>query len=97
MVSDYHKRRNTSDVDIRYIFEPGDPVLLRNKEPGKLKCKAIGPYIFIKYKPPDGMVAEVKNMKGKEYIVSSLNLLPIRNDGNLRMLRYSPYNENSPI
>lgn len=43
------------------------------------------------------MVAEVKNMKGKEYTVSSLNLLPIRNDGNLRMLRYSPYNQNSPI
>ncbi len=59
MIEKYKRRRDLNDVDIRYIFESGDPVLLRNKEPGKLKCRAVGPYIFINYLPPSGMVAQI--------------------------------------
>jgi hypothetical protein len=76
-----------AEADVRFVFDPGDPVLLRAKDPGKLKCRAVGPYIFIKYLPPSGLVAEVKNAKGKLYKVSSSNLLPMRSDGAVRLLK----------
>ena len=59
MVKEYTNRRNLAEHDVRYIFEAGDPVLLRSKEPGKLKCRAVGPYTFIRYHYPDCLTATV--------------------------------------
>lgn len=87
MVQQYHKRRDLASADVRFVFDPGDPVLLRAKEPGKLKCRAVGPYIFTKYIPPGGLVAEIKNAKGKIYKVSSSNLLPMRSEGATKLLK----------
>ena len=57
MVEAYKRRRDLADNDIRFVFEPGDLTLLRAKEPGKAKCRAIGPYHFVQYLPPRGVVA----------------------------------------
>lgn len=59
MVREYKKRKTLADHDIRFLFEPGDPCLLKSKEPGKLKCRAVGPYTFVAYNYPDGLTAKV--------------------------------------
>lgn len=56
-------------------------MLLKSKVPSKQKCRAVGPYIFIEYIPPSGVVAKIQNSKGKIYNVSALNLLPLRTAG----------------
>ena len=90
MVDAYKRRRDLADNDIRFVFESGDLTLLRSKEPGKAKCRAVGPYHFVEYIPPRGVVAKIMNDKGKVYTVSAANLLPVRTDGAERMLRYTP-------
>lgn len=59
MTKEYMKRQQLSDQDIRFVFEKGDPVLLKAKVPAKSKCRAVGPYVFIEYIPPTGVVAKI--------------------------------------
>ena len=42
-----HQRRR--DLAVRHLFREGDYVLLRSREQGKLKTRAVGPYIFKGY------------------------------------------------
>lgn len=49
MVAKYKQRRGLQAVDIRYVFEAGDQVMLRNREYGKGKCRSVGPYWFVEY------------------------------------------------
>ena len=42
-----HQRRR--DLGVRHLFREGDYVLLRSREQGKLKNRAVGPYIFKGY------------------------------------------------
>ena len=71
-----------SDIDVRYIFAPGDYVLLRRRGGHKLSKQADGPYRFVKYngKPPRRFTAVVARADGSEQIVSLTNLLPLYND-----------------
>jgi hypothetical protein len=59
MVREYLRRRELADNDIRFIFTKGDPVLLKAKVPSQQKCRAVGPYVFIEYLPPSGVVARI--------------------------------------
>lgn len=49
MLENYLKRSNLAARDVRYVFQAGDLVLLRQREPGKLKTRAMGPYTFVRY------------------------------------------------
>ena len=71
-----------SDIDVRYVFAPGDYVLLRRRGGHKLSKRADGPYRFVKYngKPPRRFTAVVARADGSEQIVSLTNLLPLYND-----------------
>ena len=90
MVEAYLRKRTLAAHDVRYLFEPGAPVLLRNREPGKMKVRAVGPYVFVKYTGKLGVTAEILNQKGKRYTVSACNLLPVQTAAAQHMLRYAP-------
>ena len=89
MVQEYLRRHNLARYDVRYVFEAGDAVLLKQRVPGKMKCRALGPYTFIRYTGRLAVTAEILNHKGKEYLVSVANLLPVHPPA-LRLERYSP-------
>ena len=83
----YSKNTGKLNVDFRFIFMPGDRVLLRQKDPGKLKVKAVGPYLFVKYKGRQRTRAVILNNKNKERIVSVTNLLQVYAE-TLRLYRF---------
>ncbi len=64
--------------------------MLRAKEPGKLKCRAVGPYVFQKYTGSMGVTSVITNAQGKTYTVNAGNLLPVHTSGAARMLRFDP-------
>ena len=70
------------NIDVRYVFAPGDYVLLRRRGGHKLSRRADGPYRFVRYngKPPKRFTAVVARADGTEQIVSLTNLLPLHND-----------------
>ena len=49
MVERYLHQKNLAEHDVRFCFNPGDYVLLKQKVPGKLKVRATGPFIFKTY------------------------------------------------
>ena len=63
---------------MRFAFNPGDWVLMRQKRPGKLLVKALGPYKFRRYKGARRVVAELEDAKGKILESSVANLIPTR-------------------
>ena len=89
MVKKYLARRNLDSVDVRFIFSAGEPVLLKQKEPGKMKCRALGPYTFLEYTGTLGVTASILNHKGKTYQVSVANLLPLYSNVT-RLNRFDP-------
>lgn len=64
MVEEYHKRPDLADADVRFIFSAGDSVLLRQRDPRKMKSRAMGPYTFIKYSGRRCTTATILNAKG---------------------------------
>ena len=62
---------------MRFIFKPGDLVLLRQRQPGKLVTKAREPYTFQQYTGPLGVTAWICAADGTRQVVSALNLLPM--------------------
>lgn len=65
-------------MGVKFVFEEGDWVLMKQKRPGKMLSKALGPYRFIKYCNDNGLVAEVETVAGKKLHCSVANLLPLR-------------------
>jgi hypothetical protein len=49
MVTEYLHRSDLSKEDLRYHLEPGDPGLVKQRNPGTLQAKAEGPYSFLGY------------------------------------------------
>jgi hypothetical protein len=49
MVAGYLHRSDLSKEDLRYHLEPGDPGLVKQRNPGKLQAKAEGPDSFLWY------------------------------------------------
>ena len=79
MVHSYMHRQGLASEDLRFIFEVGDLVLMRQKRPGKMKVRAVGPYRFAQYHGVRRATATVVcPRRGKEYRVSVANLVPIR-------------------
>lgn len=88
MIRDYLDRRGLAKMDVRYVFEPGALVLLKGKVPGRRKTRAIGPYFFLKYVGPLGVVAQITSQKGKIMEVSATHLLPVHDSEQQRLMRF---------
>lgn len=89
MVKAYHRRRDLAELDVRFIFKGGDMVFLRQKDPGKLKLKSTGPYIFINYMGHMRIKARIMNLDNHVFEVSAGNLLPVDPPAT-RMVRFAP-------
>lgn len=73
----YLKRADLAEHDVRFIFSPGDRVLLRQREKGKMKVRSTGPHIFLRYVGELGTTALLSMGGGKTLKVSASNLLPV--------------------
>ena len=89
MVADYLQRTQLAQHDVRFVFSQGDKVLLRQREPGKMKCWSVGPYTFLRYTGRLGVNAVILNARGKEYHASAANLVPVHPQER-RMERFVP-------
>ena len=49
MIADYLRHADLNEKDLRFVFQPGDRVLLKQRKPGKLQIKAVGPFVFVQY------------------------------------------------
>jgi hypothetical protein len=78
MIREYQKKRRVASHDPRVIFRRGDRVLLRRRQPGKMKTRAEGPYTFLRYKTSAGWVAAVEGLAGRILEVSAANLIPLK-------------------
>ena len=78
MIKSYRRSRAFANGDYRVIFKPHDQVLLRKRAPGKMACKAHGPFIFKGYKNSSRVVSIIETVSGKRLEVSSHNLLPLQ-------------------
>lgn len=61
MLTQYRNRAGRANFDTRVIFKRGEQVLLRRRQPGKLRSRAEGPYTFVSYTNTSGWVAIVAN------------------------------------
>jgi hypothetical protein len=78
MIRAYRRNKLVADRDPRVIFKPGDRVLLRRRQPGKMKTRAEGPWTFLRYKNTAGWVAIVEGLHGRKLEVSATNLIPLK-------------------
>lgn len=85
MAEAYMRQRTLAEHDVRYIFNPGDKVLLKQTQPAKHKCRAVGPYIFVRYTGELGVNAYIVGKNNKEYMVSAGNLLPVHEGSSSRL------------
>ena len=53
---------------------------MKQKQPGKMRVKALRPYRFLRYVGNNGLAAEVMNSKGKIERSALANLLPYRGE-----------------
>ena len=72
MANEYLKHSNLARYNVRFLFQPGDKVLLRKQEAGKLATKAHGPFIFVIYAVPLGVTAKIQSADGTKQIVSHM-------------------------
>ncbi len=72
-MADEHLRRVASGKLV-FDLQPGDPVLVREYQPGKMRLKAVGPYQFLR--KIEGSGAEVLSRKGRVQRVAMANLKP---------------------
>lgn len=63
---------------MEFIHDPGDWVIVKQKKPGKLVSKAMGPYKFVAYKGRLGVVAVLETLAGKRFESSVANIAPLR-------------------
>ena len=80
MLKAYARRRGLARMDVRFIFQAGDQVLLRQREVGKLKARSVGPYVFVRYEGKLGTVAVINMGDGRDRFVSAANLVPVDRD-----------------
>lgn len=73
----YLRRPDLARFDVRFIFSPGDRVLLRQREKGKMKVRSTGPHIFLRYTGELGTTALLSVGGGRTLPVSATNLLPV--------------------
>ena len=86
MLEQYQQRSDLAEYDVRFIFSPGDMVLLKQREKGKMKTRSTGPHTFVRYEGKLGTVAVILITPGRELKVSAGNLLPV--DSHLAQRRH---------
>ncbi len=74
-MAEEHSRR-VAEGKLVFNLQPGDPVLVREYLPGKMRLKAVGPYKFLRAIKNSG--AEVLTNKGRIVRVAMANLKPYR-------------------
>ena len=65
---------------MRNLFAPGNLVLLKQKQPGKNKVRATGPYEFQSYEGRRGVTATIAKPGREGMQVSVANLIPFRGE-----------------
>jgi hypothetical protein len=78
MKRDYARRLGVDSLQVQLVLTAGDWVLMKQKRPGKMLSKALGPYKILRYKNENGLVAELETVAGKKLESSVANLLPLR-------------------
>lgn len=78
MVAQYARRPGLSPIDNRTILTPGCKVIMRQRQPGKMKLKATGPYTFLRFVGRQGLGAELMDQGGHTLRASLSNVLPCR-------------------
>ncbi len=61
---------------------------MKNREVGKRKLRVVGPYTFKCYVGTHHVTAKIISSKGKEYVVSSANLLPVHSKAIMGRVEY---------
>jgi hypothetical protein len=74
----YARQLGAASLQVEMVFEAGDWVLMKQKRPGKMLSKALGPYRFVGYKNEHGLVAVIETVAGKKVECSVANLIPLR-------------------
>ena len=74
----YAKQHGLDQLQVEFVHQPGEWVLMKQKRPGKMLSKAMGPYRFVQYTNDRGLVAELETVAGKKLQCSVANLLPLR-------------------
>jgi predicted secreted acid phosphatase len=65
MMKGYARQLGVDSLQVEFAFQPGDWVLMKQKRPGKMLSKALGPYKFVGYKNEHGVVAVLETIAGK--------------------------------
>ena len=60
MVAAYKARIPASRPDPRALYQPGDLVLMKHKQPGKHKVRAVGPFKFLEYTGRRDVVVRIR-------------------------------------
>ena len=76
----YQKRGDLADFDGRFAYKPGDLVLMRQKIPGKLHLRSMGPFKFLSYAGERKVVANLLTAAGKTIQSAVGNLVPCRGE-----------------
>ena len=75
LVSAY-QRQHGQERDLRFELVPGQQVLLRQRQPGKLRTKCEGPYVFLRSVGPNSAALELLGPNGKVRVASVGNVVP---------------------
>ena len=78
MIREYARRARLADFDVRFLFQPGDRVLMKQKLVGKQRVRAMGPYTFLRYTGQLRVTAEIADTRGRTQVASVANLVPLR-------------------
>lgn len=78
MIREYARRARLADFDVRFLFKPGDRVLMKQKLVGKQRVRAMGPYIFVRYTGELRVTACIADTRGRMQVASVANLVPLR-------------------
>jgi hypothetical protein len=77
MKSKYDERAMLDAMGVEHQFESGDLVLQMQRRIGKLREKAMGPYVFVRYHGPLKLTAEVSDQRsGASHKCSLAHLVP---------------------
>ena len=60
MVAAYKARTPASRPDPRALYQPGDLMLMKHKQPGKHKVRAVVPFKFLEYTGRRDAVARIR-------------------------------------
>ena len=79
MVWEYLKCQHLVEHDVRFLFVPGDKVLLQHVVPGKMNLNVRGPYMLAHYMGPLLVTTHITSLDGagETQTISITNLLPI--------------------